>query len=237
LEAILTDIKNDVDANKSFEEAAKAKGLEVKVSNWFKRGGDVSELGHIAGLSSYAFFNPLRPKDNSKTSEVLQSPNWIAIFEKAGSLPAGSRDLDFAQPKIEESLKAKAKVNVIAEHLKANIDKIAASEPVEKVAVDSASVSYEGYLPGLGYANPELYKALSSAKEGEWSGPYTSIQNAVLLKILNKSVPDDEKLKALINDELSMAWQYGAFSAFGEYMRNLESSAKIVNNLDLYYRE
>jgi len=237
LEAILTDIKNDVDANKSFEDAAKAKGIEVKSSNWFKKGGEISELGHIAGLSSYAFFNPLRPKDNSKTSEVLQNSNWIAIFEKSGNLPAGSRNLDFAQSKIEENLKAKAKVNAIAEYLKANINKIAASEAVEKVVTDSASASFEGYLPGLGYANPELYKALSNAKEGEWSGPYTSIQNAVLLKILNKSVPDEEKLKALISDELSMAWQYGAFSAFGDYMRNLESSAKIVNNLDLYYRE
>jgi len=237
LEAILNDIKIEVDANKSFEEAAKAKGLEVKSSGWFKKGGEVLELGHIAGLSSYAFFNPLRPKDNSKTSEVLQSPSWIAIFEKIGNLSAGTRNLEFAQPKIEETLMAKAKVNAIAGYLKANSDKIAAGEAVEKVTVDSASVSFEGFLPGLGYANPELYKALSDAKEGVWSGPYTSPQNAVLIKILKKNVPSEERLKTLISDELSMAWQYGAFSSFGEYMRNLESSAKIVNNLDLYYRE
>jgi len=245
LEAILTEIKNEVDANKDFETAAKAKGLESKTSNWFKRGGDVSELGHIAGLSSYAFFNPLRPKDNSKTSEVLQNSNWIAIFEKIDGLSAGSRSLDFAQSKIEEKLSAKAKVNAIAEYLKAHLHKIAAigaldsvsKHSVEKVVIDSVSVSYEGYLPGLGYANPELYRALSNAKEGEWSGPYTSAQNAVLIKILKKSIPDGEKLKTLIRDELSMAWQYGAFSAFGEYMRNLESDAKVVNNLDLYYRE
>jgi peptidyl-prolyl cis-trans isomerase D len=237
LEAILTGIKTEVDAKKDFEEAAKAKGIEAKTSNWFKKGGEVSELGHIAGLSSYAFFNPLRPKDNSKTSEVLQNPSWIAIFERVADLPAGSRSLAFAQSQIEENLRAKAKVNAVAGHLKASIDKIAAMEEVEKVAIDSASVSFEGYLPGLGYANPELYKALSSAKEGEWSGPYTSAQNAVLIKILKKSVPDQEKLKTLIKDELSMAWQYGAFSAFGDYMRNLEAGAKIVNNLDLYYRE
>jgi len=245
LEMILTDIKNEVDANKDFEAVAKAKGLELKTSNWFKRGGEVLELGHISGLSSFAFFNPLRPKDNSKTSEVLQNSNWIAIFEKIDNLPAGSRSLDFAQPKIQENLKARAKVNEVAKHLKAHFNKIAAIEvldsaskhSVEKVIIDSALTSYEGYLPGLGYANPDLYRALSSAKEGEWSGPYTSAQNAVLLKILKKSVPDDEKLKTLIRDELSMAWQYGAFSAFGEYMRNLESGAKVVNNLDLYYRE
>ncbi|MCL1967837.1 MAG: peptidylprolyl isomerase [Fibromonadales bacterium] len=245
LEAILTDIKNEVDANKGFEAVAEAKGLESKTSNWFKRGGEVLELGHIPGLSSFAFFNPLRPKDNSKTSEVLQNSNWIAIFEKIDNLPAGSRSLDFAQPKIEENLKTRAKVNEVAKHLKAHLNKIAAIEvldsaakhSVEKVTIDSALTSYEGYLPGLGYANPDLYRALSSAKEGEWSGPYTSAQNAVLLKILKKSVPDDEKLKTLIRDELSMAWQYGAFSAFSEYMRNLESGAKVVNNVDLYYRE
>jgi len=246
LEAILTDVKNRVDSKKGdFLAAAKDNGLEVKHSGWFKRGGEVLELGHMPGLSSFAFFNPLRPKDNSKTSEVLQNSNWIAIFEKEANLPAGSRNLDFAQPKIEETLKAKAKVNAIANHLKAHLNKIAAVElldsaskhSVEKVTIDSAQTSYEGYLPGIGYANPELYKALSSAKEGEWSGPYTSAQNAVLIKILKKSVPSDEALKTLIRDELSMAWQYGAFSAFSDYMRNLESGAKVVNNLDLYYRE
>jgi len=239
------DIKNEVDANKDFEATAKAKGLEVKLSSWFRKNSEIPELGHIAGLSSFAFFNPLRPKDNSKTSEVLQSPSWIAIFEKVANLPAGSRSLDFAQPKIEESLRIKAKVNSIANYLKANLSKIAAvgvldsasKHSVEKVIIDSALVSYEGYLPGIGYANPELYRALSNAKEGEWSGPYTSSQNAVLIKVLKKSVPDEEKLKTLVRDELSMTWQYGVFSAFGDYMRNLESGAKIVNNLDLYYRE
>jgi peptidyl-prolyl cis-trans isomerase D len=235
LETILTEIKNEVDNGKNLEEVAKAKGFETKSSDWFKRGGEISELGHIAGLSSYAFFNPLRPKDNSKTSEILQNSNWIAIFQKIDSLSAGSRNVNFAQSKIDETLRAKAKVNAIAEYLKANLNKI--DEGVEKVAIDSASVSFEGYLPGLGYANPELYKALSNAKEGEWSGPYTSAQNAVLIKILKKSIPDEDKLKTLVKDELSMAWQYGAFSAFGDYMRNLESGAKIVNNLDLYYRE
>jgi peptidyl-prolyl cis-trans isomerase D len=245
LEMILMDIKNEVDARKDFEESAKAKSLEPKFSNWLRKGGEVPELGHIAGLSSYAFFNPLRPKDDSKTSDIFQNSNWIVIFEKIANLSAGSRNLDFAQPKIEQTLRAKVKVNAIAEHLKANLGKIAAIEAldsaskhsIEKVTIDSASVSFEGYLPGLGYANTELYKALSSAKEGEWNGPYTSAQNAILIKILKKSIPDEEKLKALIKDELLIAWQYGTFSTFGDYMRNLESSSKIVNNLDLYYRE
>jgi peptidyl-prolyl cis-trans isomerase D len=245
LEMILMDIKNEVDKGKNFEETAKAKGLNPQLSSWFKKGGEIPELGHVSGLSSYAFFNPLRPKDDSKTSDIFQNPQWIVIFEKAASLPAGSRSVDFAQPKIEQNLKAKAKVNTMTEYLKVNFDKIAAvtvgdsasKHSVEKVIIDSASVFFEGYLPGLGYATPELYKALSSAKEGEWSGPYTGTQNTVLIKILKKSIPNEEELKTLINDELLIAWQYSTFSAFGDCMRNLESSAKIVNNLDLYYRE
>jgi len=234
LEAILNDIKTEVDRKKSFEEAAKAKGLEAKLSGWFKRGGEIPELGHVPGLSSYAFFNPLRPKEDSKTSDVMQNQKWVAIFEKAASLSAGSRSMDFAKPRIEQNLKANAKANAIADYLKANRGRIGETE---KVTIDSATVSFEGFLPGLGYANPALYKALSTAKEGEWSGPYTSAQNAVLIKVLKKSVPEGETLNAAINNELSMAWQYGAFSAFGDYMRNLEAGAKVVNNLDLYYRE
>jgi len=245
LEAILNEVKTLVDSGKSFEEAAKVKNLTPQNSNWFKRGGEISELGHISGLSSYAFFNPLRPKDDSKTSEVLQNPKWIALFEKSGNLAAGSRNEEFAKSKIEQNLKAKAKAAVIADYLKANIGKLseiavldsASKNILEKATIDSLTVSFESYLPGLGYANPEVYKALSTAKEGAWSGPYTSPQNAVLIKVLKKSVPSEEALNASLTDELSMNWQYSSFGVFDDYMHNLEASATVVNNLDLYYRE
>ncbi|MDR2999883.1 MAG: peptidylprolyl isomerase [Fibromonadaceae bacterium] len=245
LEAILNDIKAEVDKGKKFDEVATAKGLEAKTSTWFKRGSEIPELGHVSGLSSYAFFNPLRPKEDSKTSDILQNPKWVVIFEKAGSLPAGSRDIEFARSRIEQNLKAKGRVDAIAEHLRTNLGRFAeitvldsvSKTSIEKVTIDSATVSFEGFLPGLGYANTDLYRALSSAKEGEWSGPYTSNQNAVLIKVLSKNVPSEEALKAAMENELSVSWQFGAFSAFSDYMRNLEANAKVVNNLDLYYRE
>jgi peptidyl-prolyl cis-trans isomerase D len=245
LEAILNEVKTAVDSGKSFEEAAKAKNLTPQNSNWFKRGGEISELGHISGLSSYAFFNPLRPKDDSKTSEVLQNTKWIALFEKSGNLAAGSRNAEFAKTKIEQNLKSKAKVAAIADYLKANTNKLSeitvldseSKNILEKALIDSLTVSFESYLPGLGYANSEIYNALSKAKEGVWSGPYTSPQNAVLIKVLKKSVPSEESLNAAVADELSMNWQYSSFGVFDDYMSNLEASANVVNNLDLYYRE
>jgi len=245
LEAILNEVKTAVDNGKSFDEAAKAKNLTPQNSNWFKRGGEVAELGHISGLSSYAFFNPLRPKDDSKTSEVLQNTKWVALFEKSANLAAGSRSAEFAKTKIEQNLKSKAKAEAVANYLKENKSKLAeiavldsASKHIlEKATIDSLTISFEGYLPGLGYANPEVYKALSTAKENEWSGPFTSGQNAVLIKVLNKKSPSNESIDAAVRDELSMNWQYGSFSVYGEYMRNLEAGANVVNNLDLYYRE
>jgi len=234
LEKILTDIKTAVDKKKSLEDAAKEKGLTVKHSGWFKRGGEIPELGYISGLSSYAFFNPLRPKDDSKTSDIFQNQKWVVIFEKTGSLPAGSRNMEFFKTRIEQNLKAKAKANAIANYLK---DNIAGIEEAAKVTVDSATVAFQGYLPGLGYANTSLYRALATAKEGEWSGPYTSVQNAVLIKVLDKKVPDKVALDTLISNDISTLWQYNSYKAFGDYMRNLEASAKVVNNLDLYYRE
>jgi peptidyl-prolyl cis-trans isomerase D len=244
LEAILTSIKTETDAGKGFETAAKDKGLNPKLSGWIKKGGEIPELGHIAGLSSFAFFNPLRPKENSKVSDIMQNQKWIVVFEKASSLNAGTRNADFAKQKIEQEIKTKAKAMAIADYLKQNLGKFAeisvldsaSKNSIDKVSIDSISVSFESYLPGLGYATPYVYKALSSAKEGEWSGPYTGNQSAVLLKVLKKIVPKEEMLTA-IKDELDMAWQSGSFSAFGDYMRNLEANAKIVNNLDLYYRE
>jgi peptidyl-prolyl cis-trans isomerase D len=245
LEAILNLVKSAVDGGKSFEEAAKALNLTPQNSNWFKRGGEVAELGHISGLSSYAFFNPLRPKDDSKTSDVMQNTKWVALFEKSANLVAGSRNAEFAKTKIEQSLKSKAKAMAVANYLNENKGKLneisvldsASKHILEKATVDSLTISFEGYLPGLGYANHEVYKALSTAKANEWSGPYTSGQNAVLIKILNKKSPSEEAISQSVRDELSMNWQYGSFSVYGEYMRNLEAGANIVNNLDLYYRE
>jgi len=245
LEAILNEVKSAVDNGKSFDEAAKAKNLTPQNSNWFKRGGEVAELGHISGLSSYAFFNPLRPKDDSKTSEVLQNTKWVALFEKSANLAAGSRSEEFAKTKIEQSLKSKAKAEAVASYLRENMSKLAgitildsaSKQILEKATIDSLTISFEGYLPGLGYANPEVYKALSTAKENEWSGPFTSGQNAVLIKVLSKKTPSNESIESAVRDELSMNWQYGSFSVYGEYMRNLEAGANVVNNLDLYYKE
>ena len=234
LENVLTEIKAAVDKKKSLEDAAKERGLEVKHSGWFKKGGEIPELGHIPGLSSYAFFNPLRPKDDSKTSDVLQNQKWVAIFERDGSLPAGSRNLEFFKSRIEQNLKAKMKANAIADYLKANV---AGIEDAAKVTIDSATVAFQGFLPGLGYANTSLYRALSTAKEGEWSGPYTSAQNAVMIKVLGKKVPDEAALNAFVSSDISTLWQYNSYRAFGDYMRNLEAGAKVVSNLDLYYRE
>jgi len=243
--AILTEIKNDVDAKKNFEDAAKARNLNTVLSPWFKRGGEIAELGYVSGLSSYAFFNPLRPKEISKTSDVLQNSKWAVLFQKADSLPAGSRSVEFAKEKIEQRLKATGKSKAVADYLKANLSKFAAistvdsstKSSIEKVTIDSVTISYESFLTGLGYANTELYNALSTAKQGEWSGPYTGAQTAVLIKVLNKTVPSEDAIKASIENDLSMSWQYGTFSAFSDYMRNLEASSKVVNNLDLYYRE
>jgi len=242
---ILHAVKADVDAGKKLEEAAQARNLTPELSNWFKRGGDVSVLGHISGLSSYAFFNPLRPRESSKTSDVMQNSKWVVIFQKADSLSSGSRSFEFAKPKIEQNLKAKARSAAIASFLSANLEKLSAitelnpesKTSIENIAIDSATVSFESYLPGLGYATPELYSALANAKENAWSGPFTSGQNAVMLKVLSKNIPSKETLESAINDEMSMAWQYGTFSAFSDYMKNLEASAKVVNNLDLYHRE
>jgi peptidyl-prolyl cis-trans isomerase D len=245
LETILNNIRDEVNAGKNVTEITKDYALDFKPSGWFKKGAEIPELGHISGLSSYAFFNPLRPKDDSKISDVLQNSKWVAIFQKVDSLSVGSRSMEFAKPKIEQSLKSTAKTDAIANYLKANLGKFAeinaldsaTQTSIEKVKIDSLSASFEGYLPGLGYANSAIYKALSSAKEGEWSGPYTSDQNAVLIKILKKSVPDEATVNAAVKNELLMFWQYGASNAYSDYIRNLEADAKVVNNLDLYYRE
>ncbi|MCF0222869.1 MAG: peptidylprolyl isomerase [Fibrobacter sp.] len=243
LEAILTGVKNDVDAGKSFEEAAKAKGLEAKTSNWVSRDESIEGIGYLKGLASYAWPNENLPTETSKLSPVMKNNGWVVIAEKVGDIKAGERNLDLYFNDIKTSLlrdksskAAEIYLNSVAEKVKA-LNPADTTASIEKVTVESKMTSVDGYVPGFGYSNPNLAKALKNAKEGEWTAAIPTELGAVMLKVVSKKAPAEDAIKSAVETSMKSVNRYTGTSAFNEFVSKLESSTEVENNLDLFYRD
>ena len=103
--------------------------------------------------------------------------------------------------------------------------------------MEKTTASFDGFVPGIGYSNPTLFRVLSKQKVGEWGEPVVTNDGAAMVKILSRTLPDTEAFKAALTEDLANTWRFGYAMLFNTYVQNLEKAANIENNLDLYYRE
>jgi peptidyl-prolyl cis-trans isomerase D len=258
LEQILTSIKSAVENDDAkFADAAKAKHVPVYSSSWIGRGDMIPELGFLNGLSAYAFVNKERPDlSDSKVSSVLKNKNFVVIAMKTDSLIAGSRNVASFYDKIRKNLLMNASAENAAHYLNSVADKVkslpviadsldtsavaAAAVPdtsIPKVKVEKITASFDGFVPGIGYANPALYNVLKTQKVGEWGPVVVTDRGAVMVKIISKKVPDERALTAAVQEELGNTWRFDYSTVFNEYMAAMENAAKVDNNIDLYFRD
>ena len=249
LEKILSGIKKNVDAGADFAAEAKAKGLEVKVSEWVPRDGNIASLGYIRGLASFAWPNENLPDEESEISNVLKNNKWVAIAKKVGSFKAGERSLPLYYNDIKESLlkqksgkAAEIYLNSVAAQVKAwnpadTANKADSASKIEKVELETKNASVDGFVPGFGYGNAQLGKVLSKAKVGEWTAPVVSENGAVMLKVVSKKAPKLEDVEDAIKQDVDNSYRFGVMTAFNDYVTNLEASTPVKSNLDLFYRD
>jgi peptidyl-prolyl cis-trans isomerase D len=242
----LKSVKEGVDAGKSISDVAKELKYSVQVTDWFGKGDEVPGMGFMQGLSSYAFVNTAKRKGDEISSAVLQNKAAVAVFVKSESISAGSRNIVPFKQNITTALMNKARIAEAGKYLQSKLAEVqsvakidsANRNAIAKVTLDAIdNGSFEGFVPGVGYASPTLYKALSSQKVGEWGSVLDGSRAAVLLKIISKTDPDPAALQAAVAQEVSSSWMYGGYSMFGDYMKNLQAGAQIVNNMDLYFAE
>ncbi|MCQ2096402.1 MAG: peptidylprolyl isomerase [Fibrobacter sp.] len=242
LEKLLTGIKNDVDAGKSFDEAAKSRNVATATSKWLARNENIAEVGFLKGLGFYAWPNKILPEESSKLSPVMKNNNWVAVAMKVGDIKAGTRSMDYFYSDIKNAILQEKAVKAAEAHLNSVAEKVKAANfeapdaSIEKVKLDKKTASVDGYVPGFAYGSAEIAKAFKSVKDGEWS-PVTATENgAVLFKIVSKKAPSEESIKAEVASEKGSA-SLNAAMAFNEFTKNLVGSAKVVNNMDLFYRD
>ena len=250
LENVLSGIKTDMAAGKSFEEAAQARSLTVERSEWVGPGDNIAALGYLKGLASFAWPNENLSEDVGNVSPVLKNNQWVVVATKAKELKAGDRDVSVYYDTIKKNLLKKKNSAAAAAYLTSMADKVKAWAPadsadstaaapaeIEKVKVESKSASAEGFIPGFGYANPNVAKVLRNQKEGEW-GPVVETDNgAVMVKVKSKKTVDQAALEAAIKDDKDNALRFTTATAFSQYVGDLEKATPVVNNLDLFYKD
>jgi len=244
LEKILNGIKKNVDAGADLAAEAKSRGLEVKVSEWVPRDGNIAAIGYIRGLAAFAWPNENLPDEESEISNVLKNNKWVAIAKKVGSFKAGERSLPLYYNEIKEALlkqkagkAAEIYLNSVAAQVKSYNPADTAAAKIEKVEIESKNASVDGFVPGFGYSNPQVAKVVGKAKAGEWTAPVVAENGAVMVKVISKKTPKVEEVEEAIKQDIENTNRFAAMTVFNDYVTTLEASTPVKSNLDLYYRD
>ena len=252
LEAILTAVKNDVEAGKSFADAAKEKNLPVEHSGWIGHGDNIGDIGYLKGLAAYAWPNENLSDDVGKASPVLKNNQWVVLAAKAQELKAGDRDVSVYYKEIENKLIRKKLVAAASAYLASKVEQVKAWTPaastdstaaatapaeIEKVKIESKNTSVDGYVPGFGYGNASLAKVLQGQKEGEWGPVVETELGAVMVKVKGKKAAELSDLETAIKDDRDNALRFTSMTLFNQYVGDMEKATPVVNNLDLFYKD
>ncbi len=252
LEKILLGIKTAVEEeNSSFAEAAAARKVPSRETAWIGHNDEIPELGFVGGLSAYAFVNKERPDlAEGKVSGALKNGNFVLVASRIDSLAAGKRSLLPYYEQIKNGLLLQESRDAAHHYLNSVEDKVkavqlavdssgaaVADSSIEKVKIEKATASFDGFVPGIGYSNPALFRVFSKQKVGEWGEPFVTNEGAAMVKILSRTLPDTSAAKKALTDDLANTWRFGYAMLFNDFISNLEKSANVESNLDLYYRE
>lgn len=252
LEQLLLAVKSAVEnGDSSFADVASARKIPVRQTGWMGRQDEISELGFIGGLSAYAFVNPERPDlAEGKVSGVLKNSDYVVIVTRIDSLKAGTRSLSPYYEQIKNTLLAQESKDAAVHYLNSVEAKVKSvvlaadstgnapvDSSVEKVKVEKVTTSLDGYVPGIGFANPELARVLSKQKAGEWGEPISTAEGAAMVKILNRTLPDSSAAKNAVIGDLANAWNLANMRSANVYLEALQKAANVESNMDLYYRE
>jgi peptidyl-prolyl cis-trans isomerase D len=250
LENILAGIRSDVDNGKAFDVAAKERNLEVKESEWIGRSDNISALGYLKGLASFAWPNENLPEEYGISTPVLKNNKWVFVGTKIGDVKAGDREISLFYDSIKKNLAAKKAANAAGNYLNSVAAKVKAYVPanpedsaavaaaaIDKVTIETKSASVDGFIPGFGYSNPNVAKVMNGQKVGEWGPVVETEQGAVMVKVNAKKVPEEEAVASAVKDDLANTSRFASMTVFNDFIGNIERGTPVENNLDLFYKD
>jgi peptidyl-prolyl cis-trans isomerase D len=217
----------------AFDKAAAAKGLQKRSAP-----GVRAMDGYMMGLPSAREIVRWAYAENTKVNEVspvfdLSGKYAIAILKSIAE--KGQQPLEAVKARIEPSVKAMKKLDIVAEKLSkvtgSNKD-ISAIAAQFNTKIDTAMVTFSGFGRSNIGRELEIVGKLFNAKKGEFLGPLTGNYGVYCVRIddiVEPPAKDDfmaERMQQMQNFSSRVA--NGAYTA-------LEKKAKITDNRLLFY--
>ena len=224
---------------KGFAEAVNSSpSITLDSTGLFKRGVQPQKLGFLSGAASFAF-----NRKQGEISDILDSENALYILSIKEKVRKGAAPIERVRPQIVEALRDTLAMQEARVHAAAVLEKIKSGAPLEDIAESNpalitgtaADAVVMGFQPQLGFASRTASVALS-LPEGKVSDIIEERGGFSIVRVLSKgetkelepSSPDARQLAAISRNQARQ-------SAYGEWYRNLHSSAKIVSNVDQFY--
>ena len=213
---------------------ARENGIAIIESGFFQRGDPIAGLGAAPEVSAAAF-----TLADGKASALLNSPRgpvFMAVTaKKAPSMPV----LDEVKAKVRTDLtRARAvelsrqRASEIAAALKGAANFSAAAKAQGLEAKDTQLIPRESPLPDVG-VSPEVDKVAFTVPVGSVSGPITTSQGTVIVKVAEREDVTPDKFrtaKELFRSEL-LTERRNRF--FGAYMTRAKQKMAITINEDI----
>jgi len=213
--------------------------LVLDSTGLFNRGDALPKIGYLSGANTFAFSRKV-----GEISDPIDNPDAIYILSVKQRMKKGVQPLSAVREQIIETLKdtlamkeAKVYAQKILEKLKggATLAEIQAED--ENLAAGLVeNQATMAYLPQLGYASRAAAVA-HSLPEGAISGVIEERGGYSVVRVIKASEPDAEPDASQAAQVVEMTRMQGRQMAYGEWFRNLQGRARIVDNIDKFYSD
>ena len=218
-------------------EAAGEQGLMVQESGYFQRGDPVPGLGAAPQVAATAF----SLADNAVSGPV-SAQRGVAFITVAGKKDPYVPKLDEVKEKVrQDAMRAKAaelskqRATELAGGLKSAANFAAAAKAQGLEAKDTDLITRGSAIPDVG-TNPEVDKAAFSLPVGGVSGPISTSDGTVIIRVVQRDEVTPAQLKSgsetfraeLLNERRS--------NFFNAYMNKAKEKMKVVINAEVITR-
>jgi len=219
--------------------AAEVGGVTIDSTGLFKRGDMPSKIGYLSGAGVFAFSHKV-----GEVSDVLDNQEAFYVLCIKEKAKKGLQPLSTVRDRIVEALKdtlamkeAKVYAGQVLEKVKGGATLQEVKDGDKKIVAGTAEDQTPGgYIPQLGAATKVAAVAFS-LPEGAVSGLVEDRSGYGFVRTVKKaeSAAFDIEKNPQAKQAMDMLRMQGRQSAYGEWFRELQGGAKIVNHLDRFY--
>jgi len=235
-------VKRAVTGKKFAVGVAEVSGVSLDSTGFFKRGDMPPKIGYLSGAGLFAF-GPNRNKAGD-VSDVLENQDAYYVLGIKEKTKKGLAPLSAVRDAIAGAIKdtlamkeAKVYAASVLEKVKggATLQDIKNSDK-KIVAGTAEDQTQSGYIPQLGQASKSAAVAFS-LPEGSVSGLVAEKAGYSFVRTVKKGEPAvlDFESNPQARQIADMLKVQSRQSAYGEWFRELNRSAKVVSNLERFY--